>query len=153
MLHAGLDLSRRRVDVCLISDQGGAGRSFPGAVADAQKVKRLAPLACQTDEIDARVLAELSFRDLVPAIWLATPELRCERERERSRCRLHLVKHRSTQKPGPFDADRVQVPMADLLGVAGAPKLDTGPSFIETRSSSRTTIIRFPIAVAMRQAA
>ena len=38
-------------------------------VADAQKVKGLAPLACKTDRIDSRVLAELSFRDLVPAIW------------------------------------------------------------------------------------
>ena len=44
-------------------------------VADAQRVKGLAPLACKTDKIDARVLAELSFRDLVPAIWLPTPEL------------------------------------------------------------------------------
>lgn len=39
-------------------------------VADAQKVKGLAPLACKTDRIDAWVLAELSRRDLVPAIWL-----------------------------------------------------------------------------------
>ncbi|MGZ6639099.1 MAG: hypothetical protein ACXVII_40435 [Solirubrobacteraceae bacterium] len=45
-------------------------------VADAQRVKGLAPLACETDKVDARVLAELSFRDLVPAIWLPTPELR-----------------------------------------------------------------------------
>ena len=45
---------------------------------------------------DARVLAELSFRDLVPAIWLPTPELRAERER--ARWRLHLVKHRATLK-------------------------------------------------------
>ena len=43
-------------------------------VADAQRVKGLAPLACKTDKIDARALAELSFRDLVPAIWLPTPE-------------------------------------------------------------------------------
>jgi hypothetical protein len=42
------------------------------------------------------VLAELSFRDLVPAIWLPTPELRAERER--SRWRLHLVKHRAILK-------------------------------------------------------
>src|SRR4051794_26546907 len=34
-------------------------------VADAQKVKGLAPLACKTDKIDGRVLAELSWRDLV----------------------------------------------------------------------------------------
>ena len=37
-------------------------------IADAQKVKGLAPLACKTDRIDAWVLAELARRDLVPAI-------------------------------------------------------------------------------------
>jgi hypothetical protein len=42
-------------------------------IADARKVKGLAPLACKTDRIDARVLAELSRRDLVPAIWLPDP--------------------------------------------------------------------------------
>ena len=36
-------------------------------IADAQKVKGLAPLAVKTDRIDARVLAVLSQRDLVPA--------------------------------------------------------------------------------------
>src|SRR5690349_22587629 len=41
-------------------------------IADAQKVKGLAPLACKTDKIDSWVLAELSRRDLVPAIWLPT---------------------------------------------------------------------------------
>src|SRR2546430_334887 len=134
MLHIGLDLSRKRVDVCLISDQGElvdelaaafdedglrrlservaakhTGRvravveSMNGArfvhdtleaqgwdvsVADAQRVKGLAPLACTTDTIDARVLAELSFRDLVPAIWLPDPQV--HRERELARFRLHL---------------------------------------------------------------
>jgi len=42
-------------------------------IADAQKVKGLAPLACKTDRIDAWVLAELARRELVPAIWLPTP--------------------------------------------------------------------------------
>ena len=165
MLHVGLDLSRKRVDVCLISERGeliaqfrapvdrdglygltrrvavydepvrGVVESMNGArfvhdelvahgwevlIADAQRVKGLAPLAWKTDKIDARVLAELSVRDLVPAIWLPTVELR--REREISRYRLHLVKHRTTLK------NRVhstlicfghQVPMADLFGVAG----------------------------------
>jgi hypothetical protein len=36
-------------------------------IADAVKVKGLAPLACKTDRIDARVLAELCWRGLVPA--------------------------------------------------------------------------------------
>ena len=109
MLHVGLDLSRKRIDVCLISDQGeligrftatpdrdglyglaarvavygepvrGVVESMNGArfvhdrlelqgwqveIADAQKVKGLAPLACKTDRIDAWVLAELTRRDL-----------------------------------------------------------------------------------------
>ena len=54
-------------------------------VADAAKVKGLAPLTCKTDRIDAWVLAELSRRDLVPAIWLPSFELRQERERARWR--------------------------------------------------------------------
>jgi transposase len=165
VLHVGLDLSRKRIDVCLISDRGelighlrapadrdglygltrrvavygepvrGVVESMNGArfvhdelvahgwevlIADAQRVKGLAPLACKTDKIDARVLAELSRRDLVPAIWLPTPELR--REREVSRWRLHLVKHRSTLKNrvhSTLIAFGYQVPMADLFGLGG----------------------------------
>jgi hypothetical protein len=52
-------------------------------IADATKVKGLAPLACKTDRIDAWVLAELSRRDVVPAIWLPQFGLRQERERAR----------------------------------------------------------------------
>jgi transposase len=43
------------------------------AIADAQKVKGLAPLAAKTGRIDAWVLVELCRRDLVPEIWLPTP--------------------------------------------------------------------------------
>jgi transposase len=165
MLHAGLDLSRRKLDVCLLSDEGevvdefasppDAGglralaakiarheepvcaviESMTGArfvhdtleahgwdveIADAQKVKGLAPLACKTDRIDARVLAVLSQRDLVPAIWLPDPRIRAEREL--ARFRLHLVKHRSSLK------NRIHsvlmsfgrpCPVSDLFGVEG----------------------------------
>jgi transposase len=65
-------------------------------IADAQKAKGRAPLACTTDRIDAWVLAELSRRELVPAIWLPDPHVRAERER--ARWRLHLVRHRSSLK-------------------------------------------------------
>jgi len=65
-------------------------------IADAQKMKGLAPLACKTDRIDAWVLAELARRDLVPAIRLPDPFVRAERER--ARWRLHLVRHRSSLK-------------------------------------------------------
>src|SRR4051794_27949781 len=89
-------------------------------IADAQKVKGLAPLACKTDRIDAWVLAELTRRDLVPAIWLPDPMVRAERER--ARWRLHLVRHRSSLK------QRVHAvllthgrpcPVSDLFGVRG----------------------------------
>jgi transposase len=42
------------------------------------------------------VLAELSRRDLVPAIWLPDPQVRAERER--ARFRLHLVRPRTSLK-------------------------------------------------------
>lgn len=61
-------------------------------VAGAQRARALAPLAPKTGRIDARVLAELARRDLVPAIWLPDPRVRGERER--ARFRLHLVHHR-----------------------------------------------------------
>jgi transposase len=172
MLHAGLDLSRKRLDYCLLDEQGGhveigaappdadglagfAGRveqrhgpvavraaieSMNGArfvhdtlercgwdveVADAQKVKGLAPLACKTDKIDAWVLAELSRRDLVPAIWLPSFEQRGERER--ARWRLHLVRHRSSLKHrvhAQLLAFGHTCPVSDLFGREGRALLD-----------------------------
>jgi transposase len=89
-------------------------------IADAQKVKGLAPLACKTDRIDARVLAELSRRDLVPAIWLPDPSVRAEREL--ARYRLHLVRHRTMLKNNihaALIAFGKPCPVSDLFGVAG----------------------------------
>jgi transposase len=166
MLHAGLDLSRKKLDICLLSERGehldqlvvppdvdslrrlarridevhaepvsAVVESMTGArlvhdtleaegwsveIADAQKVKGLAPLACKTDEIDSLVLATLSQRDLVPAIWLPDPTVR--EERELARFRLHLVKHKTALK------NRVHstlinfgraCPVTDLFGVEG----------------------------------
>ena len=94
-------------------------------VADAQKVKGLAPLACKTDRIDARVLAELSWRDLVPAIWL--PDRAMRRERELARFRLHLVRHRTTLKNrihATLIAFGHPCPVSDLFGHAGRELLD-----------------------------
>ena len=166
MLHAGLDLSRKKLDVCLLGDEGGhldqlavapdadslrqlARRldevhrqpvcavieSMTGArivhdtleqegwsveIADAQKVKGLAPLACKTDKIDSQVLAVLSQRDLVPAIWLPDPRVR--EERELARFRLHLVKHRSALK-NRIHSTLINFgrpcPVTDLFGLEG----------------------------------
>jgi transposase len=167
MLHAGLDLSRRRLDYCLLDERGdrvevggvspdadglaglargvelrhgavavgAAIESMNGArfvhdtlercgwevaVADAIKVKGLAPLACKTDRIDAWVLAELSRRELVPAIWL--PSFQQRAERERARWRLHLVKHRSVLKNrvhASLIAFGHSCPVSDLFGARG----------------------------------
>jgi transposase len=166
MLHAGLDLSRRKVDVCLLSEAGehldqlavppdvdslrtlarridevhgepvyAVVESMTGArlvhdtleqegwsveIADAQKVKGLAPLACRTDKIDSMVLAVLSQRDLVPAIWLPDPRVR--QERELARFRLHLVKHKSALK-SRIHSTLINFgrpcPVTDLFGAEG----------------------------------
>ena len=89
-------------------------------VADAQKVKGLAPLACKTDRIDAWVLAELSRLDLVPAIWLPDPQVRAERER--ARWRLYLVRQRVRLKQrvhSTLMAWGTPCPVSDLFGVRG----------------------------------
>ena len=165
MLYAGLDLSRKRLDVCLLDEQGlrvavttappdadglrgladrfvaydepiyAALESMNGArfvhdtleeqgwevaVADAAKVKGLAPLAAKTDRIDAYVLAELARRDLVPAIWLPTPGVRDARER--ARFRLHLVRHRAALKArihAGLIAYGYPCPVSDLFGARG----------------------------------
>jgi transposase len=89
-------------------------------IADAQKVKGLAPLACKTDRIGAWVLAELARRDLVAAIWLPDPLVRAERER--ARWRLHLVRHRSSLKQrvhAVLLTHGKPCPVSDLFGVRG----------------------------------
>lgn len=170
MLYAGLGLSRKRVDVCLLDEQGerlavtaappdadglrglaerlaaygepvcAALESMNGArfvhdelersgwrveLADAQKVKGLAPLAAKTDRIDAYVLAELARRDLVPAIWLPGPGVRAEREL--ARFRLHLVRHRAALKArihASLIAHGHPCPVSDLFGTRGRALLE-----------------------------
>ena len=88
-------------------------------IADAQKVKGLAPLACKTDKIDSMVLAVLSHRDLVPAIWLPDPRIR--EERELARFRMHLVKHKSALKNRVHSTLNFgrPCPVTDLFGAEG----------------------------------
>src|SRR5918995_4647904 len=101
-------------------------RGWAVEIADAVKVKGLAPLAAKTNRIDAWVLAELSRRDLVPAIWLPDPAVRAERER--ARWRLPLVRHRTALK------NRIHAtlltfghpcPVSDLFGAAGRRLLES----------------------------
>jgi transposase len=89
-------------------------------IADAQRAKGIAPLACKTDRVDAWVLAELARRDLVPEIWLPDPEVRGERER--ARFRIHLV-HKRTSLKNRVHAILFQhglrAPLGDLFGAGG----------------------------------
>jgi transposase len=98
---------------------------FEVEIADAQRVKGLAPLACKTDRIDAWVLAELARRDLVPAIWLPDPAVRAERER--ARFRLHLVRQRTRLKNrvhATLIAHGHPCPVSDLFGTRGRKLLE-----------------------------
>ena len=66
------------------------------------------------------MLAELCRRDLVAAIWLATPRVRAERER--ARFRLHLVRHRTALKARIHQtliAFGVPCPVSGLFGHRG----------------------------------
>ena len=64
-------------------------------IADAQG-QALAPLAAKTGGVDARVLAELVRRDLVPALWVPSLEERALKERLLRR--MHLVRLRTSAK-------------------------------------------------------
>ena len=72
------------------------GAGWQVKVAHARKVRDVAPLACKTDRVDARVLAELCRRDLVPELWV--PSLEDRALRERLRRRMHLVKTRTAAR-------------------------------------------------------
>ena len=69
-------------------------------IADARKVKAIAPLACKTDRVDARVLADLARRDLVPELWVAPLDDRAIRERLRRRS--HLIRLRTSSMNRTF---------------------------------------------------
>jgi len=74
-------------------------------IAHARKVRDVAPLACKTDKVDARVLAELARRDLVPELWV--PSLDDRALRERLRRRMHLVRIRASAMNRIFGPDPV----------------------------------------------
>ena len=163
MLYAGLDLSRQRLDVHLLDEDGrtvevtavrpdgdalrslvarmdrygqpvsAAIESMNGArfvhdtlelagwdveIADALKVKGLAPLAAKTDRIDAWVLAELGRRELVPAIWLPDPD-----DPGRARAGTVPAPPRpppdGAQEPDPRDPDRLRPPGPGVGPVRG----------------------------------
>jgi transposase len=94
-------------------------------VADARKVKTVAPLAAKTDKVDARLLAELCRRELVPGLWL--PSLDERALRERLRRRMHLVRLRTSAKGRIFGLQTqwgVRVSLARLRRADGLSLLE-----------------------------
>ena len=94
-------------------------------LADAYRVKGIGSLVAKTDRIDARVLAELSQRDLVPAVWI--PSQGVGEERERARFRIHLVHKRTGLKNrvhAVLIAHGRPCPVSDLFGKTGRQLLD-----------------------------
>jgi transposase len=65
-------------------------------VADARRARALAPLAAKTDRIDARVLAELARRELVPEVWV--PAVADRALLEQLLRRMHLIRLRTSAK-------------------------------------------------------
>jgi len=65
-------------------------------VADARRARALAPLAAKTDRIDARVLAELARRELVPEVWV--PSVTDRALLEQLLRRMHLIRLRTSAK-------------------------------------------------------
>lgn len=188
MLYAGLDLSRKRLDVHILDEDGrtvevtavspdaaglrrlaahvlhfgyeayGAIESMTGArfvhdtlerygwdvaIADAAKVKGIAPLAAKTDRIDARVLAELARRELVPSRKQPIRELQLGTDVYTSVWNMvEWLSDPSTGQPsgetqsgpdpgspagGPADA-----PYAQVTGLGGPTRGGTGPSAVHS---------------------
>ena len=63
-------------------------------IADARKAKAVGSLAAKTDKLDARVLAELARRDLVPQVYL--PAFADRELKERLGRRMHMVRLRTS---------------------------------------------------------
>lgn len=90
------------------------------SIADAWAVKGIGRVAAKTDKIDARILASLSYRDLVPAIWIPGEEVRSTREQ--ARFRIFLVHKRSSLKNRIHSAlieFGRPCPVSDLFGKTG----------------------------------
>src|SRR3954469_20862863 len=63
-------------------------------IADARKAKAIGSLAAKTDKLDARVLAELARRDLVPQVYV--PAFSDRELKERLGRRMHLIRLRTS---------------------------------------------------------
>ena len=93
-------------------------------LANAMEAKRRMALTKKTDKLDARGLAILLRNGTLPEVWIPPRELRDQRELLRLRIFLvHLRTRVKNRIHGTLARHNVQVPGADLFGVAARLKL------------------------------
>jgi len=101
-------------------------------VADARRARALAPLAAKTDRIDARVLAELARRELVPEVWV--PAVADRALLEQLLRRMHLIRLRTSAKNRIFGCSRSGV-CAPVSHICAGPALWTRSANAASRRS------------------
>ena len=103
------------------------------------EAKRRMGLTNKTDKLDARGLAILLRNGTLPEVWIPPSELRDQREL--LRLRIFLVRLRTRVKNrihGTLSRHNVQVPGADLFGVAA--RLELGTRLPELPEHSREAV-------------
>ena len=128
-------------------------------IADARKAKAVGSLAAKIDKLDARVLAELARRDLVPQVHVSTFVAR--ELRERLGRRMHMVRLQTaaiSRAPGLLSrsasrsrssASGIPIPMSCWPGAA-SPRCGVTRSLSRSRSCRCSTSRLIPLEQELR---
>jgi transposase len=107
---------------------------FSVRVAHPSQVKLISHARCKTDPVDARQLAELTRVNLLPAIWVPSPEVRAWRLLLRGRAALVRWRTRAKNRiHGALTAENLRTAGTDLFGVGGRAWLASAPVSPGTR--------------------
>lgn len=94
-------------------------------LTDPHKAKLMMGNVDKTDKLDAEGLARLLATGTLPEVWIPPKEVRDRREL--LRCRMHLVRHRTSHKNrirANLDKYGLSIPARDLYGDSNSPVLD-----------------------------
>jgi transposase len=107
---------------------------FTVLVAHPKQVKLISHARCKTDPIDTRKLADLARTNLLPTIWVPSPEIRAWRQLLRGRATLVRWRTRAKNRiHGALAAENLRVGATDLFGRAGREWLERAPVSAGTR--------------------
>jgi transposase len=155
MYYAGLDLHRKYFTLCVLTSEGHVvcdHRRLPAELEPLLSLLRevggpvtvtveatlqwawlhdrltAAGFTVKTDPIDARKLAELTRVNLLPSIWVPSPEVRSWRQLIRGRAALVRWRTRAKNRiHGCLAAENLRVATTDLFGRAGREWLAHAP--------------------------